>query len=94
MLPQFDIQIWYLLIPYGFFLLFYIMYSIFSVYHMLRFGVYGYGAYLIITVYAGVTIFMLGAAVYFLMQLDWSATMALSEIIGGGSEEELFNLEL
>ena len=79
-----------LLIPFGIFVLFYFFYSFFNVYHLLRFGIYGYGAFFIILIYGGVSVFLLGTIFYTLGQYDWFVAFPLSKIFGGANQTDLF----
>ena len=68
------------LAPYGFFALFYVIYSIFNIYHLVRFGVYTFGAYLIITIFLAGTVFLVGASFYMLVPYDWFATWSVTGV--------------
>lgn len=77
----FTIPLSVLLIPLGLFLIFYVFYSIFNVYHLLRFGVYGFGLYLITTLFVLGTIFLLSLSSFFLLRYDWSAPIQLDPLL-------------
>lgn len=79
------------LLPFGLFLLFYVFYSFFNVYHLVKFGIYGFGAFLIVTVYAGVSIFLLGAIFSVIGLYDWSIPFSLSDFFPYGINTEFFD---
>ncbi len=80
MIPDISLPIFVFLIPYGLFSLFYILYSVFNIYHLVRFGVYTFGAYLIITIFLGGTVFLVGASFYLLAPYDWFALWSVTDI--------------
>ena len=65
---------------YGCFLLFYIIYSLFNVYHLLKYGVAGLPLYLLVVVFTGGTILLVGGSILLLLNYDWSYTLPLSQI--------------
>jgi hypothetical protein len=77
---NFSFPISLLLIPLGIFMLFYLFYSIFNIYHLLRFGVYGFGLYIIATIFTLGTIFFIGTTGFLLIRYDWNAPVVLGEI--------------
>lgn len=93
MIPDIEFPIAVLLLVYGLFVLCYIVWSLFNVYHLLRFGIYGYTAYVAVAVFAGVSVFLLGASVFFLSGYDWTATFSFSDLLKNvPSEDDVFNL--
>jgi len=70
-----------LLIPFGIFLIFYIFYSIFNVYHLLRFGVYGFGLYIISFLFVLGTLGMVGTSTYLLLKYDWSTPIQVDQFL-------------
>lgn len=81
MLPEFSLPVVIFLIPYTLFVLMYMIYSLFNLYHILRFGVSSFGTYLITTIFLGGTVFLAGASWYFLMPYDWTALWNISDIL-------------
>ena len=61
------IPLWVILIPFTLFGIVFLIYSIFNFYHLIRFGVYSYGMYFIMTLYILVTLGILSAATFLLM---------------------------
>jgi len=82
----FVIPISVLLIPLGIFLLFYIFYSTFNIYHLLRFGVYNFSLYVIATVFALGSIFLIGLSLFFLLKFDWNAPISFNDFVGTDTE--------
>lgn len=70
-----------LLLPLLLFLLLYIFYSIFNVYHLLRFGVYGFDLYIISAVFMLGTIALLGTSAFFLMRYDWGTPIRIDQLL-------------
>ncbi len=87
-MPSISIPIAVFLIVYGAYMLFYILYSLFNIYHLVRYGIYGFGLYVIVTVFAGGTILLIGASLFMLMEYDWSMPISL------GSAVEYYNEDL
>jgi hypothetical protein len=80
-IPSISIPVAVLLIVYGSYMLFYILYSVFNVYHLIRYGVKGFGLYLIVTAFTGGTIILIGASVFLLLNYDWSIPISLSNAV-------------
>ncbi|NQV90146.1 hypothetical protein HQ487_01930 [Candidatus Uhrbacteria bacterium] len=80
-LPNIDIPIIVFLIIYGAYMLFYVLYSLFNVYHLLKYGMYGFGLYLLVTVFTGGTIILLAGSTYLLMDYDWSHPISLDDTV-------------
>mgnify|MGYP001594656129 CR=1 FL=1 len=87
--PDLAFPISFFLVFFGIFLLFYAVYSAFNLYHLLRFGIDGFGLYLIVTVYTGGSLVLAAAAFYLLSQYDWSVPFAIGNIFGA-SETSIF----
>ncbi len=69
------------LIVYGGYMLFYVLYSLFTIYHFFRYGIYGFGLYLIITIFTGGTILLVSGSVLLLLQYDWQAPIMAGQVI-------------
>jgi hypothetical protein len=89
MFPDVTIPVAVFLIPYALFMLFYLIYSLFNVYHLLRFGVYSFGAYVITVVFAGGTIFFIGASLVLLSGYDWGVLWNATRIFQGSPNDLL-----
>lgn len=87
-LPNISVPISIFLIVWGAYMLFYILYSLFNVYHLIRYGVYGFGLYLIVTIFAGGTVILVAGSAFLLMEYDWSVPLSLQNSI------ELYNEDL
>ena len=79
-LPSFSIPISIFLLIFGGYVIFYFLYSLFNVYHLVRYGVYGFGLYLIVTVFTAGSICLVAGSTFFLMQYDWSAPISLHDL--------------
>jgi hypothetical protein len=77
-LPQINIPIIWLLVPYGLILLFLATYSFFNTYHLLRFATYSFGSYVVTTLFIGGSIIIAAVSFYYLSAVDWSATWNLN----------------
>ena len=73
MIPDFVIPLAIFLIPFGLFLMMYLLYSAFNVYHLLRFGIYNAGAYVFTILFLGGTFVLLGFSLWILSPYDWAA---------------------
>lgn len=72
---SFAFPVWILLVLYSGFLLFYLIYSIFSVYHLVKFGVYGSGLYVLVTLFVGGSLLLVGGSVLLLAGVEWSSVV-------------------
>jgi len=86
-MPSFPIA--YFLIPYAFFVLVFFIFSIFNIYHLLRYGIYNFNLYVLSVIYLSGTIFILGASIILLNNFDWSVYFSVGTIIGE-EQNELF----
>jgi hypothetical protein len=80
-LPSLNIPIGALLIVFGAYMLFYVFYSVFNIYHLIRYGMYGFGLYVIVTAFTGGTILLVGGSAMMLMQYDWSVPISITDSI-------------
>ena len=88
-LPNLSISISIFLIVFGAYMLFYILYSLFNIYHLVKYGIYGFGLYVIVTVFTCGTILLVGGSFFLLAEYDWTTPITLE----GASEyynEDLF----
>jgi hypothetical protein len=74
------------LVPFAIFVLFYLIYSAFTLYHMIRFGVYGFSLYAMSLVYALGSLALLLGSLYVISSQDWSATIDLPNLLAGPDE--------
>ncbi len=77
-LPQLSVPVSIFLYLFGAYMLFYVLYSLFNIYHLMRYGVYGLSLYVLITVFAGGTILLISGSVFLLAEYDWSAPISLN----------------
>ncbi len=68
------------LLPFGLFMLFYCVYSLFNLYHLLRFGVAGLVLYGVVTLYAAGTVAILVAVIWGLSPYDFSYPVSLAGV--------------
>ncbi len=87
-LPSFNIPIYVFLFVYGAYMLFYVLYALFNIYHLVRYGVYGFGLYLIVTIFTGGTIILVSGSVFMLMEYDWTYP------ISSGTAVDFYNEDL
>ena len=87
-MPSFPIL--YFLIPYSFFVLIFIVFSIFNVYHLLRYGIYNFNLYILTFIYIGGTIFILGTSWIVLYTFDWSTPFMIENILN--PQSDYFNI--
>ncbi|MBI5369862.1 hypothetical protein HZA85_01570 [Candidatus Uhrbacteria bacterium] len=79
-LPQFSLPLSIFLYVYSAYMLFYVLYSLFNIYHLIRYGVYGFGLYLIVTLFTGGTILLVGGSLYLLLGYDWTQIVSLNAL--------------
>jgi len=82
-----SIPIAIILILYAVFLLAYLIFFFFNIYHMFRFGVYSFFTYFIAFVYIAGTIIILFLSWQTLASFDWSAPISFT-----GSNIDIFDL--
>jgi hypothetical protein len=87
-LPDISVPISIFLVIWGAYMLFYVLYSLFNIYHLIRYGVYGFGLYLIVTIFTGGTVILVAGSAFLLMEYDWSVPLSLQNTI------ELYNEDL
>ncbi len=75
-----------LLIPYLLFLLLWLIFSIVSVYHMMKFGFKNFTTFFTTFIFIGISILMLTTAYDFIEQIDWKTQITILE--------NVFNQEL
>lgn len=80
-LPNISIPIVVFLIVYGAYMLFYILYSLFNIYHLIRYGVYGFGLYIIVTVFTGGTILLLAGSFFLLAEYNWMQPVSINNAL-------------
>lgn len=83
MFPDIYLPLFFLLIPLGIFLLVFLFYSYFNIYHLLRYGVYGYPVFSVISIYIGVTLLLLMIVGYGLLPYDWNQSFSLTQFFAG-----------
>lgn len=76
-LPNIDLPIYYFLFVFGVYMLFYVLYSLFNIYHLIRYGVYGFGLYLIVSIFTVGTIMLIAGSTFMLMEYDWTLPISL-----------------
>lgn len=77
---EFSFPIGVILLPFGLFMLFYCVYSLFNLYHLLRFGVAGPILYAVTTLYAVGTVGILIGSIIGLSSYDFSYPISLSGV--------------
>lgn len=79
--PDVGIPLLVLLVPYGIFFFFFAVYSLFNIYHLLKFGANTFGAYLLVTIFLGGAVILAGTSASLLMERDWTPAWQPSEIL-------------
>lgn len=75
-LPNIDLPIYVFLFVFVAYMLFYVLYSLFNIYHLIRYGVYGFGLYLIVTIFTGGTILLVAGSTLLLLDYDWTFSIS------------------
>lgn|SRR3989338_8926728 len=73
----FSLPVSIFLAAFGAFLLFFVIYSFFNFYHLMKYGVYGFGLYLIVTIFTGGTILLASGSFFLLADYDWTYPISL-----------------
>lgn len=79
--PDIILPLWILLIPYALFAIFFAIWSLFNIYHLLRFGVLGYGLSLLMVIYLGGTAAIIFFSSALILQYDWMASVNVTDFI-------------
>lgn len=79
--PDILIPLWILLIPYGIFGAFFLLWSAFNIYHLLRFGVVSMSLSLVMAFYLIGTASLVFFSVSLLLRFDWMISVNLTEFI-------------
>ncbi len=87
-LSQFSLPISIFLVVYIGFMVFYVLYSLFNIYHLIRYGVYGFGLYLLVTIFTMGTILLFFGSVSLLSGYNWQYPITLSGIMS--SNQSIF----
>lgn len=80
-LPQISLPVSIFLYLFGAYMLFYVIYSLFNIYHLVRYGVYSLSLYLLVAVFTGGTILLVAGSIFWLMKFDWSAPLSVNDAI-------------
>lgn len=67
---------------------FFIVYSLFNIYHLIRYGFYDFSLYLLVTVFTGGTIILVAASAFQMMEYDWNRPLNVEKGV------EIFNEQL
>lgn len=76
-IPSIDLPIYVFLFVFAAYMIFYVLYSLFNIYHLVRYGVYGFGLYLIVTIFTGGTILLVAGSTFMLLEYDWTLPISL-----------------
>ncbi len=80
-LPNLSVPVSIFLYVYSAYMLFYVLYSMFNIYHLIRYGVYGFGLYLLVTIFTGGTILLLSGSFFLLSEYNWNELISVNGII-------------
>ncbi len=89
-IPDLIIPLWILLVPYGLFAAFFILWSLFNVYHLLRFGVASYSLSLLMVIYLAGTSALIFFSASLLLRFDWTVTINLTDILFSDNGPSIF----
>ncbi len=78
-LPNISAPIAVFLIPYGIFMFIYILYSLFNIYHLIRYGLSGSGLFLLITIFGAGAVLLSAGSIFLLLGFDWNTSIGLQE---------------
>jgi hypothetical protein len=78
-LPNIAAPISVFLIPFGIFMFLYILYSLFNIYHLIRYGIFGKGLYFLITIFSAGAILLSAGSIFILLGFDWGTSIGLQE---------------
>jgi len=70
-----------LLIPYFIFLAFWLLFSLISIYHMLRYGFKGFVTPIIVVAYCALSFFILSTSAMYLYELDWNQELFILDSV-------------
>lgn len=86
-LPNFSIPIYVFLFVFAAYMLFYVLYALFNIYHLIRYGVYGFGLCLIVTIFTGGTIILVSGSVFLLMEYNWMHPITFGDAVDYYNED-------
>lgn len=89
-LPTLSLPVSIFLYIFGAYMIFYVLYSLFNIYHLVRYGVYGFSLYLLVTVFTGGTILLVAGSIFLLMDYDWTAPISFNGVIQEYGDGSLF----
>lgn len=94
--PELSIPISIFLFVFGAYMLFYLLYSLFNIYHLVRYGVYGFGLYLLVTIFTGGTILLVSGSFFMLSEFNWNEPISINTVISDftQSKNEVINPNL
>lgn len=89
-LPSFSLPVSIFLYVFGAYMIFYVLYSLFNIYHLVRYGVYSFSLYVLVTVFTGGTILLVAGSIFLLMDYDWTAPISFNGVIQDYDDSGLF----
>ena len=78
-IPNINVSIAVFLIPFGLFMFLYILYGLFNIYHLVRYGIYNPKLYVLITVFSAGAILLSAGSIFLLLGFDWSTPINFQE---------------
>ncbi len=70
-----DLSVSVFLIVYGVFLFFFITYSLFNIYHLVRYGFADIALYMLVSIFSFGTIILVAASAFQMLSYDWSRSL-------------------
>jgi hypothetical protein len=81
-LSAINIPVFVVLIAYAIYLIFYVLYSFFNLFHLIKYGVEGAPLFLIVTIFAAGTIFLVAGSILWLAMFDWTFAIPIDQFLG------------
>ena len=92
-MTAFHFPLWYLLIPFSIVLLATTVYMFFNIYHIAKFGMQSFGTTVVLLLYFGGYLAVLGVVGVMVSNIDWHHTVTVIEILPfTGSSTSTFGL--
>lgn len=78
--PEISIPVFSLLGIFGLYMTCYVLYSLFNIFHLVKYGVAGNGLVLIVSIFLGGTVLLITGSIFILLPYDWTYAIPLNEI--------------
>ncbi|OGL62670.1 hypothetical protein A3C09_02740 [Candidatus Uhrbacteria bacterium RIFCSPHIGHO2_02_FULL_47_44] len=78
--PEISIPVFSFLGIFGLYMACYVLYSLFNIFHLVKYGIAGNGLFLIVFTFLGGTILLVAASIFLLLPYDWTYAIPLNQI--------------